>query len=86
MKNSRILLTLSYKVLPIVIIEAFVTIPLAKLYLSYSKANHLRVYDYFEYILTELASHQDDTSREFLADLMPWSEKAQEKCGHPKKS
>ncbi|MBE5872315.1 MAG: transposase domain-containing protein [Lachnospiraceae bacterium] len=51
-----------------------------------AKANHLRVYDYFEYILTEPASHQDDTSREFLADLMPWSEKAQEKCGHPKKS
>ena len=51
-----------------------------------AKANHLRVYDYFEYILTELTSHQDDTSREFLADLMPWSEKAQEKCGHPKKS
>lgn len=51
-----------------------------------AKANHLRVYDYFEYILTELANHQDDTGREFLSDLMPWSEKAQEKCGHPKKS
>ena len=38
-----------------------------------AKANGLRVYEYLEYVLTELAAHQDDTSRDFLADLLPWS-------------
>lgn len=41
------------------------------------KANGLRVYEYLEYVLTELAAHQDDTSRDFLADLLPWSKAAQ---------
>ena len=36
-----------------------------------AKANGLRVYEYLEYVLTELAAHQDDTSRDFLADLLP---------------
>ncbi len=35
------------------------------------KANGLRVYEYLEYVLTELAAHQDDTSRDFFADLLP---------------
>ena len=38
-----------------------------------AKANSLRVYDYLEYVLTELAAHQDDTDRAFLADLLSWS-------------
>lgn len=32
------------------------------------KANGLRAYEYLEYVLTKLAAHQDDTSRDFLAD------------------
>lgn len=51
-----------------------------------AKANGLRVYEYLEYVLTELAAHQDDTSRDFLADLLPWSKAAQKKCSSLKKS
>ena len=50
-----------------------------------AKANGLRVYEYLEYVLTELAAHQDDTSRDFLADLLPWSKAAQKKCRSLKK-
>lgn len=50
-----------------------------------AKANGLRVYEYLEYVLTELAAHQDDTSRDFLADLLPWSNAAQKKCSSLKK-
>ena len=50
-----------------------------------AKANGLRVYEYLEYVLTELAAHQDDTSRDFLADLLPWSNVAQKKCSSLKK-
>lgn len=41
-----------------------------------AKANNLRVYEYLEYLLTELARYQDDTDRAFLKDLLPWSEAA----------
>lgn len=41
-----------------------------------AKANGLRVYDYLEYVLTELAANQDETDRSFLADLLPWSKKS----------
>lgn len=51
-----------------------------------AKANNLRVYEYLEYLLTELPRHADDTSRDFLKDLLPWSEKVQEKCRSLKKS
>ena len=50
-----------------------------------AKANGLRVYEYLEYVLTELAAHQDDTSRDFLADLLPWSKAVPKKCHTVKK-
>ena len=50
-----------------------------------AKANGLRVYDYLEYVLTELTAHQDDTDRAFLADLLPWSKVVQKKCRIVKK-
>lgn len=50
-----------------------------------AKANGLQVYEYLEYVLTELAAHQDDTSRDFLADLLPWSKAAQKECSSLKK-
>lgn len=50
-----------------------------------AKANGLRVYEYLEYVLTELAAHQDDTSRDFLADLLPWSNVAQKKMQQSEK-
>ena len=38
-----------------------------------AKTNHLKPYDYFEYLLTEIPKHLDDTDRSFLDDLRPWS-------------
>lgn len=43
-----------------------------------AKANNLKLYDYFEYLLTELPKHADDLDRSFLEDLLPWSEKLPE--------
>ena len=40
-----------------------------------AKANNLKPYDYFEYLLTEIPKHMEDTNRSFLDDLLPWSEK-----------
>ena len=42
-----------------------------------AKANDLKVYEYFEYLLQELPQHQEDTDLDFLKDLMPWSKKIQ---------
>lgn len=39
-----------------------------------AKANNLKPYDYFEYLLTELPKHEDDTNTDFLKELLPWSE------------
>lgn len=36
-----------------------------------AKANDLKVYDYLECLIDELAKHADDTDREFLKDLLP---------------
>ena len=36
-----------------------------------AKANNLKPYDYFEYLLTEIPKHLDDTDRNFLDDLPP---------------
>ena len=51
-----------------------------------ARANNLTVQSYLEYLLTELAAHADDTKRDFIADLLPWSKAAQKKCRSPKKS
>ena len=50
-----------------------------------AKANHLKPYEYFEYLLTEIPKHMDDTDRSFLDDLLPWSEKLPENIRKPKK-
>lgn len=36
-----------------------------------AKANNLKPYEYFEYLLTEILRHLDDTDRAFLDDLLP---------------
>ena len=40
-----------------------------------AKANTLKPYEYFEYLLTQIPAHMDDTDRSFLEDLLPWSPK-----------
>lgn len=45
-----------------------------------AKANNLNPFRYLEFLLTELMEHQDDTDREFLKDLLPWSDQIPEIC------
>ena len=45
-----------------------------------AKANNLKQYDYFEYLLTEIQKHMDDTDRSFFEDLLPWSPKLPDNC------
>lgn len=42
------------------------------------KANNLKPYDYFVYLLEEIPKHMDQEDRTFLEDLLPWSEKLPE--------
>ena len=51
-----------------------------------AKANNLKPYEYFEYLLTEIPKHMDDTDRSFLDELVSWSEKLPESIRKPKKS
>ena len=44
-----------------------------------AKANKLRVRDYIEFLIDELVKHADDTDREFIEDLLPWSKHVQSK-------
>ena len=50
------------------------------------KANGLKVYDYLEYLIDELAKHAEDINREFLKDLLPWFQAIQEECKNRNKS
>ncbi|MCI6044862.1 IS66 family transposase [bacterium] len=50
-----------------------------------AKANNLKPYDYFEYLLTELPKHLDGTDRSFLDDLLPWSPNLPANCRKPSK-
>ena len=43
-----------------------------------AKANSLKPYDYFVYLLEEIPKHMDQEDRIFLEDLLPWSEKLPE--------
>lgn len=36
------------------------------------KANNLKPYDYFEYLLTEIPKHMEDHDTSFCEDLLPW--------------
>lgn len=38
-----------------------------------ARTNGLKVYDYVEYLLTEIPKHEEDTGLSFLDNLLPWS-------------
>lgn len=40
-----------------------------------AKANNLKPYEYFKYLLEVIPEHMDDSDRSFLEDLLPWSDK-----------
>ena len=45
-----------------------------------AKANELKPYDYFEYLLTEIPKHLEDKSVDFCEKLLPWSKDLPERC------
>ena len=45
-----------------------------------AKANKLKIYEYLKHLLTEIPKHMDDSTMDFLEDLLPWSEKLPEEC------
>ena len=49
-----------------------------------AKANNLKPYEYFEYLLREIPKHMDDSDRTFLDDLLPWSPNLPEYIRKPK--
>lgn len=38
-----------------------------------AKANNLKPYEYFEYLLSEIPKHMDEHNLAFMEDLLPWS-------------
>lgn len=38
-----------------------------------AKANNLKPYDYFEFLLKEISQHMEDKNLDFLEKLLPWS-------------
>lgn len=51
-----------------------------------AKANNLKPFDYFEYLLTEIPKHVDDKNTDFLAELLPWSDMLPENIRKPQKA
>ena len=49
-----------------------------------AKANNLKPYDYFEYLLSEIPNHMDEKTNSFLEDLLPWSANLPERIRKPK--
>lgn len=39
-----------------------------------AKANNLKPYAYFEHLLEEIPKHMEDSDRQFLEDLLTWSD------------
>jgi len=50
-----------------------------------SKANNLKPYEYFKYLLEEIPKHMDDKELSFLDNLLPWSKELPDKCKKNKK-
>lgn len=51
-----------------------------------AKANDLKPYEYFEFLLEKISEHMDDKVNSFLEDLLPWSPKLPENIRKPKKA
>ena len=50
-----------------------------------AKANSLKPYDYFEYLLEEIPKHMEDKNRSFLDQLLPWAPELPDRIRKPKK-
>lgn len=45
-----------------------------------AKANNLKPYNYFNYLLEKIPKHMDDHSMDFCEELLPWSDKLPAEC------
>ena len=45
-----------------------------------AKANGLKPYEYFKYVLDQMLLHLDDKPADYISDLVPWSNKLPESC------
>jgi hypothetical protein len=45
-----------------------------------ARANGLKPYYYFKYLLEQLMEHFGEPFEDYLEDLMPWSDKLPEEC------
>ena len=45
-----------------------------------AKANGLKIYEYLNHLLTVIPKHMDDTSLDFLDNLLPWSVQLPDEC------
>ncbi len=50
-----------------------------------AKANNLKPYEYFKYLLTVIPEHLDDIDRSFMDKLLPWSDELPSECRKPVK-
>lgn len=50
-----------------------------------AKANDLKPYEYFKYVLEQMLLHMEDSPKEFIQDLVPWSDKVPDNCRKLKK-
>ncbi len=50
-----------------------------------ARANDLKQYEYFKYLLEELPKHGEFADPTYLDDLLPWSEKLPAACRKTKK-
>ena len=51
-----------------------------------AKANNLKPFDYFEYLLTEIPKHTSDKNTDFLEEFLPWSKTLPAHIRKPKKA
>ena len=45
-----------------------------------AKANGLKPFEYFKYLLEGIMEHLDDPPTEYIEDLLPWSDRIPEIC------
>ena len=50
-----------------------------------AKANELKPYEYFKYVLDQILLHLDDKPEDYISDIVPWSDKLPESCRKLKK-
>ena len=49
-----------------------------------AKANNLKPYEYFKYLLEQIPEHGEFEDRSYLEDLLPWSDKLPAECRQSK--